>query len=50
MLYACVEKFKMMVGRGNILDWDEEVNKALIALSTVERHSDYDVDVMSTSV
>jgi hypothetical protein len=25
MLYAYVERFDVMGGRGNILDWDEEV-------------------------
>jgi hypothetical protein len=28
MLHACVERFDVMSGRGNILGWDEEVNKA----------------------
>jgi hypothetical protein len=32
MLHACVERFDVMGGRGNILSWDEEVNKALIEL------------------
>jgi hypothetical protein len=26
MLYACVERFDVMGGRGNILGWDGEVN------------------------
>jgi hypothetical protein len=30
MLYVCVEKFDVMGGRGNILGWDGEVNKAVI--------------------
>jgi hypothetical protein len=30
MLYACVERFDVIGGRGNILDWEEEVNKALL--------------------
>jgi hypothetical protein len=30
MLHACVERFDVMGGRGNILGWDEEVNKAII--------------------
>jgi hypothetical protein len=30
MLYACVERFDEMGGRGNILGWDGEVNKALM--------------------
>jgi hypothetical protein len=29
MLHACVERFDMMGGRGNILGWDGEVNKAI---------------------
>jgi hypothetical protein len=29
MLHACVERFDVMGGRGNILGWDVEVNKAL---------------------
>jgi hypothetical protein len=29
MLYACVERFDVIGGRGNILGWDGEVNKAL---------------------
>jgi hypothetical protein len=29
MLHACVERFDVMSGRGNILGWDGEVNKAL---------------------
>jgi hypothetical protein len=29
MLHACVERFDVMDGRGNILGWDGEVNKAL---------------------
>jgi hypothetical protein len=28
MLHACVERFDVMGGRGNILGWDGEVNKA----------------------
>jgi hypothetical protein len=31
MLHACVERFDVMSERGNILGWDEEVNKALNA-------------------
>jgi hypothetical protein len=27
MLHACVERFNVMGGRGNILGWDGEVNK-----------------------
>jgi hypothetical protein len=27
MLHACIERFDVMSGRGNILGWDEEVNK-----------------------
>jgi hypothetical protein len=30
MLHACVERFDVIGGRGNILGWDEEVNKALV--------------------
>jgi hypothetical protein len=29
MLHACVERFDVMGGRGNILGWDGEVNKVL---------------------
>jgi hypothetical protein len=29
MLHACVERFDVMGGRGNILGWDGEVNKAI---------------------
>jgi hypothetical protein len=32
MLHACVERFDVMGGRGNILGWDGEVNKALDSL------------------
>jgi hypothetical protein len=32
MLHACVERFDVMGGRGNILGWDEGVNKALDSL------------------
>jgi hypothetical protein len=32
MLHACVERFDVMGGRGNILGWDGEVNKAKIPL------------------
>jgi hypothetical protein len=28
MLHACVERFDVIGGRGNILGWDGEVNKA----------------------
>jgi hypothetical protein len=30
MLHACVERFNVMGGRGNILGWMGEVNKAFI--------------------
>jgi hypothetical protein len=30
MLHACVERFDVMDGRGNILGWDGEVNKAIV--------------------
>jgi hypothetical protein len=30
MLHACVERFDVMDGRGNILGWEEEVDKALL--------------------
>jgi hypothetical protein len=29
MLHACVERFDVMDGRGNILGWVGEVNKAI---------------------
>jgi hypothetical protein len=29
MLHACLDRFDVMGGRGNILGWDGEVNKAL---------------------
>jgi hypothetical protein len=32
MLHACVERFDVMGGRGNILGWDGEVNKAYVNL------------------
>jgi hypothetical protein len=28
MLHACVERFDVMGGRGNILSWDGEVNQS----------------------
>jgi hypothetical protein len=31
MFHACVERFDVMGGRGNILGWDGKVNKALDA-------------------
>jgi hypothetical protein len=30
MFHACVERFDVLGGRGNILGWDGEVNKAYI--------------------
>jgi hypothetical protein len=30
MLHACVERFDVMGGRGNILGWEGEVNKAIL--------------------
>jgi hypothetical protein len=30
MLHAYVERFDVMGGRGNILGWDGEVNKAML--------------------
>jgi hypothetical protein len=30
MLHARVERFDVIGGRGNILGWDEEVNKAVM--------------------
>jgi hypothetical protein len=35
MLHACVERFDVMGRRGNILGWDEEVNKALVNMDSV---------------
>jgi hypothetical protein len=35
MLHACVERFDVMDGRGNILGWDGEVNKAIIVFCHV---------------
>jgi hypothetical protein len=35
MLHTCVERFNVMGGRGNILGWDGEVNKALILLRVI---------------
>jgi hypothetical protein len=29
MLHACVKRFDVIGGRGNILGWDGEVNKAI---------------------
>jgi hypothetical protein len=37
MLHACVERFDVMGGRGNILGWDEEVNKAKIETDALFR-------------
>jgi hypothetical protein len=34
MLHAYVERFDVMGGRGNILGWEEEVNKALVDMSS----------------
>jgi hypothetical protein len=31
MLHACVKRFDVMGGRGNILGWEGEVNKAIRA-------------------
>jgi hypothetical protein len=31
MLHACVERFDVIGERGNILGWDEEVNKAKVS-------------------
>jgi hypothetical protein len=33
MLHVYVERFDVMGERGNILGWDEEVNKASVVLS-----------------
>jgi hypothetical protein len=30
MLHACVKRFDVMGGRGNILGWEGEVNKAIL--------------------
>jgi hypothetical protein len=30
MLHACVKRFDVMGGRGNILGWEGEVNKASV--------------------
>jgi hypothetical protein len=35
MLHACVERFDVMGGRGNILGWDGEVNKAILDVDGV---------------
>jgi hypothetical protein len=32
MLHTCVERFDVMGGIGNILGWEEEVNKAIITI------------------
>jgi hypothetical protein len=32
MLHACVQRFDVTDNRGNILGWDEEVNKALASM------------------
>jgi hypothetical protein len=37
MLHAYVERFDVMGGRGNILGWDREVNKAFIERDEEER-------------
>jgi hypothetical protein len=41
MLHACVERFDVMGGRGNILDWDGEVNKAIATFVVLENNSIY---------
>jgi hypothetical protein len=33
MLHVCVERFDVMGGRGNILGWEWEVNKAFTELN-----------------
>jgi hypothetical protein len=37
MLYAYVERFDVMGERGNILGWDEEVNKAYVVGDALRR-------------
>jgi hypothetical protein len=37
MLHAYVERFDVMDGRGNILGWDGEVNKARYSLRPKKR-------------
>jgi hypothetical protein len=32
MLHACVERFDVMGGRGNILGWDGEVNQTILTI------------------
>jgi hypothetical protein len=32
MLHACVERFDVMDGRGNILGWDGKVNQAYLKM------------------
>jgi hypothetical protein len=34
MLHVCVKRFDVMGGRGNILGWNEEVNKAYMHVYT----------------
>jgi hypothetical protein len=39
MLHACVERFDVIGGRGNILGWVGEVNKALACTHVVLQHA-----------
>jgi hypothetical protein len=41
MLHACIERFDVMDGKGNILGWEEEVNKAsdLRVATSPRRHA-----------
>jgi hypothetical protein len=36
MLHACVERFDVMSGRGNILGWDGEVNKVVCTAERIQ--------------
>jgi hypothetical protein len=38
MLHASVQRFDVMGDRGNILGWDEEVNKALLYKKKISWH------------
>jgi hypothetical protein len=48
MLHACVERFDVMGGRGNILGCDGEVNKVLVnycsSLRKFISHNEVDLD------
>jgi hypothetical protein len=50
MLYACVERFDVMGGRGNILGWEEEVNKATITIYSTIFFFSYSIICLAFSI